>query len=67
MNRCLYCGEYMRWGCQKGWYCPNGCVIKTSISNHTELVEHPQSTTTTSIEKIVETTAHLKELKAKED
>lgn len=44
MNKCLTCGEYMRWEYSKGWYCPNGCVIKTSTSNHTELVEHPLST-----------------------
>lgn len=52
MKNCLYCGERLRWEYSKGWYCPNGCVIKTTFSNHTELVEHQLSTTTTiSIEK----------------
>lgn len=47
MKKCLVCGENMYWKYSKGWRCPNGCVLKTTISNHTELVEFPVSTTTT--------------------
>lgn len=47
MNKCLMCGENMCWEYSKGWYCPNGCVIKTTVSNHIELVEFPFLTTTT--------------------
>jgi hypothetical protein len=49
MNRCLKCGAYMHWSYEKGWYCPNGCVIKTTTSNHIEILECSSLTTNTTI------------------
>ena len=59
MNKCLMCGENMFWECTKGWYCPNGCVIKTTFSNHIsttqggtiENIKKTNTTTVISIEK----------------
>ena len=47
MNKCIICGAYMSWSYEKGWYCSNGCVIKTSVSNRTEILKHPTQTTNT--------------------